>query len=281
MAKIIYIAGLGHSGSTMLDMSLGTLPEVVGLGELKTLLDDTTRMRHFSSVCSCGKPAIECSFWKELPQLLKPGLSLANKYEIVLNLLQEKYGKTVCLIDSSKNSYNYLSYLKENHELKILFLTRDIRSWSYARYLSTGKPVLYYLFRWYIENIKLKKRIKKMGIDIIKIGYEELALYPEHVLEKITSGINLNYTDSVLHPENSNSHIISGNIARVDALKRRNWFYDARWMLSKRIMFYGPLFLLFQRKNKSYVYSNISGSSQKEFYMFGTIRKNHLSEKYN
>jgi len=55
MAKVIYIAGLGHSGSTILDMSLGTLPGVVGLGELKTLIDNQSRERHYSSLCSCGK----------------------------------------------------------------------------------------------------------------------------------------------------------------------------------------------------------------------------------
>ncbi|MCF8227260.1 MAG: hypothetical protein K9J30_15395 [Bacteroidales bacterium] len=88
MSKIIYIAGFGHSGSTILDMSLGTLPGVIGLGELKTLMDDQSRDRHFTSVCSCGKKATECPVWKGVPALPKDKSGYTEKFETLLQHLK-------------------------------------------------------------------------------------------------------------------------------------------------------------------------------------------------
>ena len=50
--KILYIAGLGHSGSTILDLSLGSHPDITGLGEIYTLLDSERRKNHYVSYCS-------------------------------------------------------------------------------------------------------------------------------------------------------------------------------------------------------------------------------------
>ncbi len=280
-SKIIYIAGLGHSGSTILDMSLGTLPGVIGLGELKTLMDDHTREKHYTSICSCGKKATECMIWKEVPVLLEGKQNDPEKIEAILDLLQKIYGERISLADSSKNSYAYLKYLHKNHDLRVIYLTRDIRSWSYSRHLSTGKPVIYFFLRWVLENIKLRSQIRKMGIRPMKAGYEELALFPEHVLKRIAAFTNLGYSDSMLTPGLTNSHIISGNVARADSMKRMHWRYDARWMLSRRILLLSPLFLFVHRMNRRLVFSQVNNRSIKDFYLFGTQRKNEISKTHN
>lgn len=281
MSKIIYIAGLGHSGSTILDMSLGTVSGVVGLGELKTLMDDHTRDRHYTSVCSCGKKATDCMIWKDVPTLLKGKKSDPDKIETILNLLRKNYGKEIILVDSSKNSYAYLKYLHDRHDLRVIYLTRDVRSWSYSRHLATGKPVLYYFFRWLLENLKLRSQLKKMGITPLKAGYEELALFPEYLLKRIAEFTDLEYADSMLSPGLTNSHIISGNVARADALKRMRWIYDARWMVSRRMMLLSPFFLLVHKMNRSFVFSQLNMGSIKDFYLFGTRRKEEISKTHN
>ncbi|MCF8345728.1 MAG: sulfotransferase [Bacteroidales bacterium] len=281
MSKIIYIAGLGHSGSTILDLSLGTLPGVTGLGELKTLMDDRSRSGHYTSVCSCGKMASECIIWKGFPALMEGKMNYEEKIEAVLDLLRSVYGSETTMVDSSKNSYGYLEYIKKKHDLKLVFLTRDVRSWSYSRHLSTGKPLLYYVLRWWLENLKLLSQLKRMRIDYLRIGYEEMALYPEYVLKKITRFSGLGYTDAMLTPGMSKSHIISGNVARADKLKNARWTYDARWMVSGRILAASPLLLLIHRLNRRLVYSNICERSVKDFYMFGSTRKMEMHKKYN
>ena len=68
--KILLIAGIGHSGSTILDMALGCHPAVVGLGEvskvLRTPLEALRGGRYEHSLCSCGSKARECEFWRPL-----------------------------------------------------------------------------------------------------------------------------------------------------------------------------------------------------------------------
>ena len=281
MSKVIYIAGLGHSGSTLLDMSLGTLPSVIGLGEIKTILDPRTREGHFSSRCSCGKQAMECDVWGKVPQLLKNVNNNLQGIGILHDLLKEQFGPDVILVDASKNSYPYLEELNSKHELKVIYLTRDVRSWSYSRFLSTGKPALYFAIRWVLENIKLRSRFRKMGIQPMWIGYEELALYPEHILPKIADFCGLKFANSMLEPSMSNSHIISGNIARSDPEKKAGWKYDARWLLSRRIMLLSPLFAFFRLLHLKFVYSHLTNKSLSNFFLFGTERKNEMNRKFN
>jgi len=281
MSRIIYIAGLGHSGTTLLDISLGTVNEITGLGEVRTLMDDQSLDRHFSSYCSCGARANECVFWSGIPEILKNLDTAKDKYEAILEHLDQRVNKNQVAVDSSKNSESYLEYLDKNHDLKVLFITRDIRSWCYTRHLSTGKPVAYFILRWFLENLKLIRRIKSMGIEPIFIGYEEIALFPGKMLKYISGKTGIEYSENMLNPVVSNSHIISGNIARVDPEKRSGWYYDARWFLSARMMFWSPLLLFFRKMNKRLVYSNIGGSSMKSFYMFGTARKREMDREFN
>ncbi len=279
--KIIYICGLGHSGSTILDMSLAALPKVVGLGEIYTLFNEQGRERHFKSQCSCGKPAAECVFWSKFPSRVDHTGEIDKQYTDTLALFAEKFGTEAVLVDSSKNSYSYLETLSREHDLKVIYLTRDQRSWSYSRHLSTRKPYLYFLLRWQLENIKLLTRLKQMKIDHLKVGYEELALFPEQLFKVICDYAGLEYSKKMLIPENTNSHIISGNIARVDNEKRSRWMYDARWFLSRRIAFWGLISLCSNRKNKKLVYSNIGSGDIRNFHLFGTSQREKMSQKYN
>jgi len=65
MRKVIFIAALGYSGSTLLDLMLGGHPRFVGLGEVFSLLMPGADYldRTAEIVCSCGSTLNECSFW--------------------------------------------------------------------------------------------------------------------------------------------------------------------------------------------------------------------------
>jgi hypothetical protein len=55
--RILYIAGYSRSGSTMLDLALGTHPRCVSAGELTFLLDDAVNP---DRRCTCGRPYVDC-----------------------------------------------------------------------------------------------------------------------------------------------------------------------------------------------------------------------------
>ncbi len=58
--NVLYIAGLGRSGSTLIDRALGAAPGCVSLGEIvrlwqRGLIED--------AMCGCGEPFRSCEFW--------------------------------------------------------------------------------------------------------------------------------------------------------------------------------------------------------------------------
>jgi len=108
-----------------------------------------------------------------------------------------------------------------------------------------------------------------------------LALYPGHVLRKISSFTGIPFSEKMLEPGKTNSHIISGNVVRADDLKRATWTYDARWMVSGRMLLLTPLLLPIMRLNRKLVFPNTATRSLKDFHLFGTRRKERMDKKYN
>jgi hypothetical protein len=72
--KVIYIAGYGRSGSTLLDAILGSLPGVVGTGELTRLFTGLDG----AEVCSCSRPVDQCPFWAKVQSDIGGGSGQAN-----------------------------------------------------------------------------------------------------------------------------------------------------------------------------------------------------------
>lgn len=61
--KLIYVAGYGRSGTTLLDIALGEHPAIMGAGEVTTLA------RHVwdnGEYCACGAQVRDCPEWKAI-----------------------------------------------------------------------------------------------------------------------------------------------------------------------------------------------------------------------
>lgn len=58
--RVVYIAGVGRSGSTVLDSVLGNHPHIQSVGELSRLASDAWVQNFY---CSCGRRSQECPFW--------------------------------------------------------------------------------------------------------------------------------------------------------------------------------------------------------------------------
>lgn len=70
MAKLIYIVSTKHSGSTLLDLVIGSIPEVFSAGEALYLPYQLLRTRDSNGlpdqpyICSCLKSFKECKVWQ-------------------------------------------------------------------------------------------------------------------------------------------------------------------------------------------------------------------------
>ncbi|WP_395327335.1 sulfotransferase [Novosphingobium sp. BL-8H] len=58
--RVIYLAGYGRSGSTLLDIALGMRPDVFGAGELTALARHAWKNGEY---CACGVTVHSCPFW--------------------------------------------------------------------------------------------------------------------------------------------------------------------------------------------------------------------------
>lgn len=70
--RVLYIAGAGRSGSTLLECILGELPGVVPAGEVTHLWQ---RGLVDNQLCGCGTPLRECRFWGEVRRTALRGLT--------------------------------------------------------------------------------------------------------------------------------------------------------------------------------------------------------------
>lgn len=58
--RVVYIAGYGRSGTTLLDIALGQHAAIAGAGEITTL---SRHVWAHNEYCSCGQPASDCLLW--------------------------------------------------------------------------------------------------------------------------------------------------------------------------------------------------------------------------
>jgi len=76
MSKLVYIVSSGHSGSTLLDMVIGSMPGVFSTGEVKYLPWQLRLREKYEAsvenlnVCSCLKPFNECEIWTKIIETL-------------------------------------------------------------------------------------------------------------------------------------------------------------------------------------------------------------------
>jgi hypothetical protein len=97
--KIIYIAGTGHCGSTLIDLIMGAAPEVFTTGECSFYNIYTDNVIYNKTVsnykCTCGKRFLKCEFWRnvraKLPKIkIKKVYSVSQNIKIALSILLNK-----------------------------------------------------------------------------------------------------------------------------------------------------------------------------------------------
>lgn len=286
--KIALIVGIGHSGSTILDMALGCHPDIVGLGEvskvLRTPLDEFGR-KYDRGRCSCGAASRGCEFWSDYLDWLEkhPDLAVQEKYAHLIPRFQSHYGANTILLDSSKTVRPFMAHLHKHHDVRVIFLVRDVRSWIHSRHTHEGHGILRLALRWWRGNRRAERFIERYNMQAMTLGYEELAIYPREMLAKICDFLGVEFRGEMLRPAATQSHIIRGNTARMDKEKISEIRYDARWMTSNRLMLRAFFFWPMLAANRRWVYSSFItgntrafGKSQDEFLLFGNARKERL-----
>lgn len=247
--SLIYIAGYGRSGSTLVDLLLNTHDDIIGIGELLHLF----KYNPLNIPCSCGMSVASCSFWKSVidirPMYTANYTAPRHIHYIhhthcdtlhclkhILHNISYLSGKSV-IVDSSKTatvkSIRHLLMIQRifGSQLKVLHLVRDPRAvmWSIMRgsnkKLLAGKSEKVWgapyraVFGWYRANL-LTHIIKRTHphLQIIRMRYEDIVHKPIQEISKLGLFLDLDMSQLIKIVQNGNpihgGHAIAGNRMR-------------------------------------------------------------------
>ena len=208
---LLLIRGLGHSGSTLLDLVLGGHPSVIGLGEasrvlLSALADSSVGFQlndwreQYTQPCTCGLMIDQCPLWSRffLGSPVDKSLSFLDQFSRLISPLSGP--STKWIVESYQADKMLLDYSRTGRNVRVIHLTRDARSWTHSearrgvsRYGRGGSVGWRGLQRWMRVNRQLEKELRSSSLQCFKLGYEELALAPEKSLKLLCDWLGLDF----------------------------------------------------------------------------------------
>ena len=266
MIKVIYIGGIGHSGSTFLDIMLGDCKDCQSTGQLADVFRNDSWCR------ACGTSIQKCRFWNQIygsmsgldlkrirklgpkaekerkilsfmfPTKLSKAYAKAN--DKVFSAIKEKTKKGA-IVDSSKNLSRALSLLRySRHQVYFIHLIRDPRGFITSqnkRREKKGKSIrlLYPMIHWLLKNSVCSLIIKNIYRKrYIRVTFEDLLMNPKRCISEIEK---LTQSDMTIPKKKletrqafTQKHIFSGNFVST---KKKVLFDDTR-IKSNRLEFY-------------------------------------------
>ncbi|MGI8576932.1 MAG: glycosyltransferase [Nocardioidaceae bacterium] len=166
---IVYVAGSGRSGSTLLERALGAIPGFVNVGEL---IDLSRRVADNDELCGCGVTFSTCPFWtgvgrrafggwmdevvtelatlqsrvarqRHLPRLLVPAAGGQSwrtdiaRYrrlyvDIYRAIVDDDEGSAQYVVDASKWPAQALALSGQEIDLRVIHLVRDARGVTHS-----------------------------------------------------------------------------------------------------------------------------------------------------
>lgn len=110
-SSVLFIAGPGRSGSTLLDMLLGQINGFCSTGELRFVWD---RSFGQNQLCGCGKPFRECEFWNEVVREAFGGFDNVNheRLEKLRHAAEHRVSNGISINDSTELLTPYEEYFE-------------------------------------------------------------------------------------------------------------------------------------------------------------------------
>jgi hypothetical protein len=221
---VLYVLSSGRSGSTLLELLLGTHPEIESAGEAQ-LLGFTASAPN--GTCRCGFPLERCPVWsgvlgaddgsartRELGRFRESrNAGRTLRPELLLEVLAGRLGpegrthaaayattsfafldavadrRTRYVVDASKDLYR-LHWLAKGsqREVRVLLLTRDPRAfvWSSAGRRATSLvTTLRLAARWSVQQLLMTRWLRASGTPWMLVRYEDLVTDPPAALRAI------------------------------------------------------------------------------------------------
>ena len=263
--KLVYVASTAHSGSTLLDLTLGTHDNLIGLGEIQSTLNRFKEKQH---LCTCGETAENCPIWGDVFYHLNhdANFTVRDAYSVLLNKVSETYSVNHVAVDSSK----YLNHLIELNNLKdidlrILYLLKDVRSFVQSTTKLSknsswkGRNPIYRTRQWYSSNRSMLDYLSQDSSKYLQFSYEEFCFDSPAILAEISNFLDIpDFQKNFSNSSDSKSHILRGNAMRFNEKRRAKIQYDFRWFNSLTIQICAHLWPGAMKWNNENVYKRSS-----------------------
>ena len=236
--RVIYIAGMSHSGSTVLSLMLNGHPAIFAAGELI----DLNRVTRGSSQppCPCGAPSLsECEFWSRVDDWTQQedGMSLSDLDVLNERRLDERSAPNAILfraiskvsgknfiVDSSKRP-GRLAYLMQLKGLDVfpIHLIRKPRGqvWSLSK---KNGGFLQHICDYVRIHERIHRIVRHAPHSVIQ--YEDLVYDPKGTLGSILEPLGLQFHQAQLSWAEQRQHTIAGNKLRWQP---NDLVLDERW----------------------------------------------------
>jgi hypothetical protein len=238
--RVLFIAGLTHSGTTLLDVLLSRHPNVVGLGEVRLVIGPRSpKLYEEDRRCTCGSLMSGCPFWSVVRTRLvdeKPP-DIRARYEILFDTFVSVFGPSAWMADASKSRRALADLVATGAPARVVHLARDVRGWITSRHTTEQlgrRSALYLSMTWYRENRAFERFIREKELRSLPVLYDELCLNPRPQLDRIFAFMDLPpFAEDHAKP---NHHISSGNLGvrRAELHEVRydhRWFRRSNWLL--------------------------------------------------
>jgi hypothetical protein len=166
-ARYVYICSAGHSGSTLLDLLLGSHSRAASLGEITQLPKNIA----LDTECACGTPVRTCPLWSGVIRQLSADLGvdlLHSPYALEMG-----YGLASTVVDHNRQTKAYL--LRRRLLLGLLYLELRLGR-------SLHGPAGRQMSRAIDNNVRIYEAVRSIaGVDVVvdssKSYLKAVALY--------------------------------------------------------------------------------------------------------
>lgn len=245
---LVYIAGRGFSGSTLLDLLIGSHSEAISTGELRALSDRTrAKGKNFAEdVCTCGAPRMyDCPFWsmidRRIVERTRHNLGTIDVYDrdsnrAILDAIHDISGRRF-VVDSSKQPERLRQLLADDTlDVRPIHLIREPLGEVYS-HVKRGNDLHDKAMMYNRDTIELHRTLQ--GRDHLTVRYEALVRSPRKHLGRIMKWLGLELEDGQFEWTNHEHHNISGNPMRfsdsheirLDRTWRRALTFRQKWAI--------------------------------------------------
>jgi len=246
--KYLYIAGLEHSGTTLLSHLIGQHENFLALGEIAALFSTSHMDQYFkkwgghddATLCSCQRDWRQCDFWGNLVHLYghNSNDSLVQKYSALFDYCSGKYSPSTVIVDSSKSLATLQALMSnssllgiDKNDVSVILAVKDVRNFATSISHKTKRNSLvsnYRSFNWWLgENQRMMNYLLKADLKYDISFYDEFCKSPDAYLNRHFERLAYQQVDEV-NVNHSESHIAMGNKSFL-VRNRANIKYDNRW----------------------------------------------------